>query len=146
MLPQCSGENLLNSMRLKVKTIVLPNNYPIFKIKSQVGLPEGDVASDVVMAPAGDILESNLSSNPSSKMMLGSSRMVAVASNSNLLEPATSNQLDLSGNHSSEEEVNFSSIKTAVIVFSFSFVIIGMVINVTIVNIFISIIIIPVLS
>ena len=107
------------------------------------------MASDVVMAPAGDILESNLSSNPSSKIMPGSSKMVAVASNSNLLEPATSNQLDLSGNHSSEEEVNFSSINTVVIVFSFSFVIIGMVINVTIVNIFISIIIfmmIPVLS
>ena len=96
-------------------------------------LPEGDVESDVVMA--GDILEPNLSSNPSSKMMPGSSKMVAVASkmmavaskmmavasNSNLLDPATSNQLDLSGNHSSEEEVNFSSINTVVILVSFSF-------------------------
>ena len=108
------------------------NSYPIL---SQVVLPEGDVESDVVMA--GDILEPNLSSNPSSKMvpgtskmMPGTSKMVAVASKSNLLEPATSNQLDLSGNHSSEEEVNFSSINTVVILVSFSFEIIGIIVTI----------------
>ena len=95
------------------------NSYPIL---SQVVLPEGDVESDVVMA--GDILEPNLSSNPSSKMVPGASKMVAVASKSSLLEPATSNQLDLSGNHSSEEEVNLSSINAVVILVSFSFEII----------------------
>merc|ERR1719352_2100930 len=85
-------------------TVLPPSAFiPEENILSEVVLPEGDVESDVVMA--GDILEPNLTSNPSSKMVPGTSKMVAVASNSNLLEPATSNQLDLSGNHSSEEEL-----------------------------------------
>ena len=44
---------------------------------------------------------------PSSNMISSSSKMVVSSSNSNLLEPGPTNQLDLSGNHSSEEEVNF---------------------------------------
>ena len=71
------------------------------------------MASDVVMVPAGDILQPN----SSSKMTLGSSRMalsgpskMVTSSNSELLEQqGSSKQLDLSGNHSSEEEVNLSS-------------------------------------
>ena len=98
-------------------------------------LPEGDVATDVVMTPAADILEPNSSSNPSgsSKMTPASSKMVTTASsNSNLLEQGSSIQLDLSGNHSSEEEVNFSSIN--IVVVSLSKEIIGMMINVNIVT------------
>ena len=102
---------------------------------SQMRLPEGDVATDVVMTPAADILEPNSSSNPSgsSKMTPASSKMVTTASsNSNLLEQGSSIQLDLSGNHSSEEEVNFSSIN--IVVVSLSKEIIGMMINVNIVT------------
>jgi len=42
---------------------------------------------------------------PSSNMISSSSKMVVSSSNSNLLEPGPTNQLDLSGNHSSEEEL-----------------------------------------
>ena len=68
------------------------------------------MASDVVMTPAGDILEPNSSGNASgfSKMTSASSKTVATASSKpSLLEQGPSRQLDLSGNHSSEEEVNF---------------------------------------
>ena len=62
-------------------------------------LPEGDVASDVVMEPV---------STCSTLMTTSPELMVAT---STLVEPdnSSSNQLDLSGNHSSEEEVTPSS-------------------------------------
>ena len=64
-------------------------------------LPEGDVASDVVMEPVSTCSSSTL-------MTTSSELMVAT---STLVEPdnSSSNQLDLSGNHSSEEEVTPSS-------------------------------------
>jgi len=74
-----------------------------------VCLPEGDVASDVVMVPAGDILLPNSSSKmipASSRMALSAPSKMVTSSNSELLgQQGSSNQLDLSGNHSSEEEL-----------------------------------------
>ena len=70
-------------------------------------LPEGDVASDVVMEPVSTCSSSNLMVTSSTLMTTSSELMVAT---STLVEPDnSSNQLDLSGNHSSEEEVTPSS-------------------------------------
>ena len=71
-------------------------------------LPEGDVASDVVMEPVSTCSSSNLMVTSSTLMTTSSDLMVAT---STLVEPdnSSSNQLDLSGNHSSEEEVTPSS-------------------------------------
>ena len=71
-------------------------------------LPEGDVASDVVMEPVSTCSSSNLMVTSSTLMSTSSELMVAT---STLVESdnSSSNQLDLSGNHSSEEEVTPSS-------------------------------------
>ena len=71
-------------------------------------LPEGDVASDVVMEPVSTCSSSNLMVTSSTLMTTSSELMVAT---STLVESdnSSSNQLDLSGNHSSEEEVTPSS-------------------------------------
>ena len=80
----------------------------LFNAMFQEVLPEGDVASDVVMEPVSACSSSNLMVTSSTLMTTSSELMVAT---STLVESdnSSSNQLDLSGNHSSEEEVTPSS-------------------------------------